>query len=120
MKTAKEWFDENSDSSDLNGSHFWLISASEIEDIQRDAVSELVSAMKEVQIHRKEDQDGNYVMWIGEGTFLRCQQALDALNSKLNNLPLPSCSSVDTAPGGPSGSMKPVEQTHPGQPCKTD
>lgn len=27
---------------------------------------------------------------------------------------------VDTAPGGPSGSMKPVEQTHPGQPCKTD
>lgn len=43
------------------------------------------------------------------------QEAIDAINLS-PSLPV----QVDTAPGGPSGSMKPVEQTHPGQPCKTD
>lgn len=36
----------------------------------------LREALKEVLSHRKEDKDGNHVMWIGEGTFLKCEQAL--------------------------------------------
>lgn len=38
------------------------------------------SALEEVLSHRKEDKDGNYVMWIGEGTFLKCEAALNPPN----------------------------------------
>lgn len=37
---------------------------------------ELRSAIEEVISHRREDKDRNYVLWIGEGVFLKCEQAL--------------------------------------------
>ena len=35
-----------------------------------------IAALKEVLDHRREDKDGNYVCWIGEGTFQRCHAAV--------------------------------------------
>jgi hypothetical protein len=41
---------------------------------------QMASAIEEVLAHRREDKDGNYVMWIGEGAFLKCDAALNPPN----------------------------------------
>lgn len=38
---------------------------------------QLRAAIQAVLNHRHEDKDGNFVMWIGEGTFSQCEEALN-------------------------------------------
>lgn len=38
---------------------------------------QLRAAIQAVLNHRHEDKDGNFVVWIGEGTFLQCEEALN-------------------------------------------
>lgn len=39
-------------------------------------VSIMRDALEEVLSHRSQDGDGNHVMWVGEGTFIKCENAL--------------------------------------------
>jgi len=42
-------------------------------------IQKAIRALEDVLAHRSEDKDGNYVCWLGETSFMLCEEALKAL-----------------------------------------
>lgn len=54
-------------------------------------VAPLIEALREVQNLRREDEDKNFVCWVGEGTFQRIESAL-AKAAPVSSLEKEECS----------------------------
>lgn len=48
-------------------------------------IEKCLRAFEDVLAHRREDKDGNYVCWLGETSFLLCEDALEALRNGLSD-----------------------------------
>jgi len=42
-----------------------------------DAAPDMLEALELVMSHRHHDKDGDYVMWVGESTFLKVEAAIN-------------------------------------------